>query len=271
MASATDGSGTTHSSGVAALTLAVDGKRLSGPSPSCAEGPCTAKGEWVISGENYEAGNSTLTVTANDRAGNSATEEIPFTVLPSAHHADPVALAPGSVNPATGDFALTASDAALASFGGDVEVRRSYNSRELAAGAEGPLGAQWSLSVSGEAALRGEPTGLMTLTAATGARVSFTSKGSGEYTSPLGDSNLILTEKAIEGAPAFVLSDAAAGSSTTFTRPSGSNGGVWEPTVQEGVTATNTTTFAYKTVNGVTEPTEALAPVPAGARSALRH
>jgi RHS repeat-associated protein len=265
-ASATDGSGTTPSSGVAEIELAVDGKQLGKWSNGCSPGPCTASGEWAISGESYETGKHTLTITATDHAGNVAKEEIPFTVLASAHHASPVAIGPGSVNPVTGDLSLSATDASLGGSGASVSVSRTYNSRQLMAGAEdgeGPLGPQWSISLGAQASLRGEPTGLMTLTSASGGRASFRSKGGGEFTSPTGDTNLTLKEKTVEGAVEFVLSDAAAGSSTTFTQPSGSTG-VWKPTVQEGAIATDTTTFAYQTVGGVVEPTEALAPVPSG-------
>ncbi len=263
-ASATDGSGTTPSSGVSWITLAVDGKQVkSGFSRGCSPGPCSGSGEWTISGESYETGKHTFTVTASDNAGNIAKEEIPFTVLASAHHASPLALGPGSVNPVTGNFTLGASDASLGGPGSTVSVSRSYNSRQLTAGAEGPLGPQWSISLGAQAGLRGEPARIMTLTSVEGTRVSFTSKGSGEYNSPVGDSNLTLKEKTVEGAVEFVLANAAVGSSTTFTQPSGSTG-VWKPTVQEGAIATDTTTFAYQTVGGVVEPTEALAPVPSG-------
>ena len=66
----------------------------------------------------------------------------------------------------------------------------------------------------------------------------------------------------MEGKTIFTLSDN--GSVTTFELPTGSSGSVWMPSSTEGPNGTNTTLYKFKVENGVVEPTEELAPVPAG-------
>ena len=44
---ATDGSGSTPSSGVKSIAVAVDGREIGKPKGSCSPGPCTASGEWA--------------------------------------------------------------------------------------------------------------------------------------------------------------------------------------------------------------------------------
>jgi RHS repeat-associated protein len=262
-ASATDGSGSTPSSGIASLALSIDGVRIGNPSGTCSPGPCTAtSGEWTLNGHSYAGGQHTLTVTATDNAGNVATENYTVTM----HHATPVGVGPGSVNPVSGELSLVATDVSASAAGASLTVGRSYSSRHLTAGAESPLGPQWDMSVGGEASLtKVASTGSMVLTAANGQQTAFTSKGAGEYGSPAGDTSLSLKEKTVGSAHDFVLTDSSTGSATTLAAPTGSSGGIWVPSIQEGTTATNTVAYAFQTTSkGVTEPTEALAPVPAG-------
>ncbi len=262
-ASATDGSGSTPSSGIASLALSLDGVRIGSPSGSCSPGPCTAtSGEWTINGHSYAGGQHTLTVTATDNAGNVATENYTVTM----HHATPVGVGPGSVNPVSGELSLVATDVSASAAGASLTVGRSYSSRHLTAGAESPLGPQWDMSVGAEASLtKIASTGSMVLTAANGQQTAFTSKGAGEYGSPAGDTSLSLKEKTVGSAHDFVLTDSSTGSATTLAVPSGNSGGIWVPSIQEGTAATNTVAYAFQTTSkGVTEPTEALAPVPAG-------
>src|ERR1700677_2832093 len=119
---------TDSQSGVKAIAVTVDGRELGKPNGSCPLGPCTAKGEWQVNGAEFGAGEHKLQVTATDNAGNvSPPQEFTFKV----HHATPVALGPGTVNPQSGEFTLSANDVALAAPGSGLEVVRSYGSRHV--------------------------------------------------------------------------------------------------------------------------------------------
>jgi RHS repeat-associated protein len=254
--SAIDGTEGTTSSGIASILLDVDGQSITGPQGSCSPGPCTGHAEWTLNGENYAAGEHTLTVVATDNAGNVETAEYHVTI----HHAEGVAVGPGSVNPVTGELSLAATDVSLSVPGGMLTVGRSYRSRHLAQGTEGPLGPQWNLSLVAEQSLS-RVTGGMILTGGAGGQIVFESKGKGEFTSPAGDAGLTLVEKPVEGKTVFTLGEN--GSVTTFELPTGSSGSVWMPSSVEGPNGTNMTLYKFKVANGVIEPTEELAPVPA--------
>jgi RHS repeat-associated protein len=105
-------------------------------------------------------------------------------------------------------------------------------------------------------------SGGMVLTGGSGGQIVFESKGKGEFTSPTGDAGLTLLEKTVESKTVFTLSDN--GTATTFELPAGSSGSVWTPSSIEGPNGTNVTLYKFKLENGVIEPTEELAPVPAG-------
>jgi RHS repeat-associated protein len=260
-ATATDGSGA-PSSGVASLSLTIDGKSLGAPSGSCSPGTCTAtSNEWPLNTDEYGAGTHTLTVTATDAAGNSASGSFSLII----HHASPVSMGPGSVNPLTGAFELDATDATLSGAGTPIAISRSYNSRNLAAGAEGPLGPLWTMSVSGEQSLLKLSTGSVVLTNSHGQSSTFTYSG-GKYVSPPGDANLTLKAITYKGAAAFTLG--GGGSLTTFAHPTGANESVWMPAITESTGGTSADTFSFQSVEvegkRITEPTEALAPVPSG-------
>ncbi len=259
---ATDG-GSVASSGVASLALTLDGKPLGTPSGSCAPGPCTAtSNEWTVNTQEYAAGKHTFAVTATDKVGNVASASFTLTI----HHASPVAMGPGSVNPLSGEFDLAATDVSAVGPGGAMTVGRSYRSRHLSAGAEGPLGPLWAMSVGGEQSIVKLATGSVMLTNNSGQQVDFTSSGGGSFTSPPGDASLSLTETTIGEAPAFKLQSGRM--TTTFERPSGSSQNVWMPAITEGTGGTNASTFSFQTVEvegkKITEPTEELAPVPTG-------
>jgi RHS repeat-associated protein len=257
-ASSKDGEGTTPSSGVASIRLLMDGQEVGTPSKGCPAGPCTANGEWTLSGEAYAAGEYTLSEIATDNAGNVATEEFHVTI----RHASGLSVGPGAANPVTGEFTISAADVALGAPDGQLTVGRSYRSRHVAQGAEGPLGPQWSMSLGPQQSLTRTTGGGMILTGNNGAQTVFASKGSGEFTSPPGNAGLILTEKVVGGVVKFYLSNN--GAVTTFALPSGSSGSVWTPSVSEGAGGTNATTFSYRLEGGLIEPTEELAPVPSG-------
>ncbi len=105
------------------------------------------------------------------------------------HPGSPIALGPGSFNPQSGEYSMSATDVSM---GGGLTVSRSYSSEHPTAGANGPLGAQWSISLGGQESLVKQPTGSMVLTDASGAQTIFAPNGTGGYISPAGDSNLTL-------------------------------------------------------------------------------
>ncbi len=257
-ASATDGTKPTVSSGVASIVVLVDGQQLGSPSKGCSPGECTATGEWTLNTEAYAAGQHTIAVVATDNAGNVTRKEYPLTI----HHAGSMQVGPGRVSRTTGELGLTATDVDVAAAGANLIVGRSYSSRHLTSGAEGPLGPQWSLSLAGEESLSKLASGSMVLTGSSGEQVLFASVGSGRFTSPSGDSNMSLTETEVYGVKEFELSEN--GTTTVFTVPTGGTGTVFEPTIKGGVDNTGTLTFAWRTEKGVTEPTKELAPVPTG-------
>ncbi|HEV3047041.1 MAG TPA: RHS repeat-associated core domain-containing protein [Solirubrobacteraceae bacterium] len=255
-ASAKDGT-SIESSGIESLVLTVDGQPVGKPSGSCSPGPCTANGEWTVSGGEFPAGQHKFAVVATSYAGDVAKSE-EYTE-DTGHPALPVALGPGSVSPETGEFYLNATDVAIGGPGGGLSLKRSYSSSHLTAGAEGPLGPQWSMSVGGSESLTKGAEGSVVLTGGEGQQSVFTSKGKGEFTSPPLSASLTLTEVGSE----FVLKDAS-GTVTKFKLPSGGTGNTYVPATLEGPDATNVVTYAFKTTAGITEPTELLAPVPTG-------
>jgi RHS repeat-associated protein len=254
--SATDGSGTTPSAGIASIALAIDGKEVGSPKGSCTPGPCTATGEWTIDGEEYAAGKHSFTMTATDGAGNVTKEEFPLTIESS----EMKPLGPGSVDLTSGAYTLNATDVSIAGAGGGLTMQRSYNSRHLTAGVEGPLGPQWSgLGLGGTQSLSKLPTGSMLLTAANGRQSMFAKEGT-KFTAPIGDATMTLKE---EGSNVFVLTEQN-GTVITFTLPAGGSGTLFTPSSREEKGYANTYKYTYQTVGGVTEPTQALAPVAAG-------
>lgn len=150
-ATAKDGTESFGASGIESIALSVDGKAVGVPSGSCQPGPCTAtSGEWTLNGGEYPAGKNTATVTATSYAGDVGSEQFTFY---TGHLAAPVALGPGSVGPNTGEFFLNATDVSVGGPGATLSLKRSYGSSRLTAGAEGPLGPQWSMSVGGSQTL----------------------------------------------------------------------------------------------------------------------
>jgi RHS repeat-associated protein len=263
------GEATGGAAGMKSLALAIDGREVGSPSQGCSS-TCTAKGEWVISGREIGVGEHKLTLTATDNAGNKETLTDAVTV----HHVASVPLGPGSVNPESGEVTLGATDVSIPVPGSGLNVGATYRSgvalgAAAAAGGPGgspaaePLGSQWSLNVGGQESVTRTPSGNVTLNAASGGRATFTATGEGNFASPTGDTNLTLNEvKNEKGEPEYVLKDAPAGVTTRFT--AGGAQGVFKPSKQEGTLASQTVRYYYQTVEGVAEPSEALAPEPAG-------
>jgi RHS repeat-associated protein len=256
--SAVDGSGSTHSSGVASLALTIDGQAVGKASGKCSPGPCTATSEeWTQSIEELAAGKHTLILTATDNVGNVASEAFNLIV----HHAAPISLGPGGVNPVTGELDLATTDVSIATPGASLVINRSYRSRHLTSGAEGPLGTQWSIGVGSQETLTKLSNGNLLLGTGSGQAV-FTSSGQGRYIPPAGDANLSLVERTSEGTTEYTLT---AGRGVVVFRHS-TNGGIskWYPAESRGAGGAGGITFTFKTTKGITEPTQELAPVPAG-------
>jgi RHS repeat-associated protein len=263
---AIDGFGTTPSSGVRSIVLSIDGQEIGGPKGSCSPGPCAAYGEWTINGAEFGAGEHKLKITATDNADNVATEELTLKV----RHSQPIADGPGQVNPQSGAFILSSADVSIGAPGAGLGISRTYNSRRPNAGSEGPLGAQWSLSVDGQESVSRASNGNATLTLSNGAQMTFTSNGSGGFTSPTASANLTLSEeKNSKGElTEYVLKDPATGSATRFTSSSGPTSTLWVPSKQEGVLSTQMVRYTFQTVEvegkKITRPVRELAPEPAG-------
>ena len=215
---ATDGTKPTVSSGVKSIAVAIDGgpqSVLSGT--SCSLGECTVSGKYTLAAEDLSEGVHRLVVTATDNAGNVAAREFTFDV----RHGSPVSVGPGSVDPTTGQFKLSATDVSLAGSGG---VSRVYESRNLSIGSEGPLGPQWAISLGGGEGLTVLPNGGVVLSGPSGGDTTFTRNEKGEFESPLGDGNLKIEAKEKEsgkGVSEYLLIDASAGTTTRFTQPEG--------------------------------------------------
>jgi YD repeat-containing protein len=214
---ATDGEGTTPSSGVKSITVTVDGHEVPGSSAHCSTGlPCTASTEMTLSAADYSSGQHSLVVTATDNAENVAQEEFTFRV----HGATPISVGPGSVDPSTGELTLNDTDVSL---GGTAGVSRTYESRHLTAGAGGPLGPQWAINLGAGEKLTVLTNGTAVLTASGGASTTFALNAKGEFESPTGDSDLKLAPKEKnpgKGITEYVLSDATTGTQTTFEQTS---------------------------------------------------
>jgi DNA-binding beta-propeller fold protein YncE len=214
---ATDGTTGTPSSGMKSIGVQVDGGAMSYVSgASCPSGPCTASGKWTLEAEGLTEGVHRLTVTATDNAGNVAAQPFTFDV----RHGSPVAVGPGTVDPTTGQFKLSATDVSLAGAGG---VSRVYESRNLTAGAGGPLGPQWAIGLGGSEGLTALPNGSVALGGSAGGVTTFARNEKGEFESPLGDGNLTIEpkEEAGKGITEYLLKDSKAGTTTTFKQPLG--------------------------------------------------
>jgi len=213
-----------HSSGVKSIAVSIDGGAETGVSgASCPLGTCTASGKYTLDAEALSEGVHRLVVTATDNANNVASEEFTFDV----RHGSPVPVGPGTVDPTTGQFKLSASDVSLAGAGA---VSRVYESRSPAFGVGGPLGPQWALSLGGGEGLTVLPTGGVVLSSSAGGTTTFTpvlnaeGKPTGQFESPLGDENLKVEakeEKAGHGISEYLLIDSKAGTTTVFTQPLG--------------------------------------------------
>ncbi|HEY3946162.1 MAG TPA: 6-bladed beta-propeller [Solirubrobacteraceae bacterium] len=257
---ATDGEGAIPSAGIKEIELGINGKRIGSVGGYCTPGPCTASNEWAINGAELGAGIFILTAVATDNAGNKkVSSEYRLTV----HHASPVAMGPGSVNPESGDFAMQASDVDLSGGMGSLTLGRHYDSRNLQEGIEGPLGPQWTISLGSLATLEVLPDGSVMIVGSNGLSHFPVKKGGGGFEAPPGDTNLKLEYESKKNA--YILKNEAQKTTTEFTLPAGTK--TWMPTISQGAVATDTMTDEYASVETeskkmIVEPIMELAPHP---------
>lgn len=240
---ATDGEGSTiASSGIKSIALFIDGHEVGTPVGSCAvaKGACTASRKSTVNGAELGSGKHDISVVALDNAGNEKQAYEPVSI----HHSTPVSLGPGSVDLQSGDFALSATDVSL---GSGLTVSRNYSSRAPFAGATGPLGLQWNLSVASAETLVEILNGSVLMTAADGKQSIFAPRGEGKFEPPNGDANL---ELSLEENPstkqklAYYLKDSGAHTSVKFTKPANST--TWVPNKQEGTVENHTVKYGYQ-------------------------
>ncbi len=262
VAEASDGEGTTPSSGIKEIRLYINGREIGHGGGACAPGPCVAGAQWSLKGAELGVGAHLMTVQAEDNTGERANAEYTLNV----YAANPVAAGPGSVNPESGDFALEATDINMSGGMGALALSRHYDSRNPTAGEEGPLGPPWNASLGSLASLEVLPEGSVMVVGPTGLSY-FKAKSGGGFEAPEGDSNLELKyeSKYESGKPAYLLKNAKDSTTTVFTLPEHASS--WMPTVSKGPTATNTTTDEYRTVEVssgkfIVQPTLELAPHP---------
>jgi YD repeat-containing protein len=246
-------------SGIKSITAKIDGKEVGAPGGACSPGPCTGSATLTIDGTALGAGEHALEVTATDYANNNSLgKRYTFAI----RNAPPLHVGPGSVDPVTGQFALSASDVDIAGAG---HVSRSYGSRTT--GGEGPLGPEWRLDIGVGQSIKVLPGGNAQITFASGRSIAFASDEKGGFTAPKGDENITLEAK-VEGGSVveYLLKQPTAGTTVRFANPGGT--GTWVPVASEGPAEGDITHFYYGARNGpggvFAAPTAALGRVPAG-------
>ncbi len=169
------------------------------------------------------------------------------------------------MNLESGEFGLETTDVNLSGGLGKLAIVRDYNSHEVAAGATGPLGPQWNVSLGTLAQLEILPDNSALFIGPAGI-TDFTYEGN-EFHSPPGDSDIALTYVAAyeSKGSAYLVTDAKQGTTTVFTLPKGAK--TWMPTASKSAIATDTTTDEYQTVEPkagevIIQPTLELAPHP---------
>ena len=191
-----------------------------------------------------------------------------FTLDQSAEQAGTADAGPGSVNLVTGNLEVDSTDANVSSYGSDLSIARTFNTRSAAAAdPSGMFGTGW-ISTAGVQQEQSDYTGLtvtgsvVQVGTADGSSIGFTAKSGGGFSPALGYEDLALTHP---DAATYQLAGLD-GNVTTFTVPSGS--ALFKPTAIDTPGSAQTTTTSWETVTigaaTVTRPTRILAPVPAG-------
>lgn len=264
-----DGSYVAPQSGVKQYEVFVDGKLVQATKTTCPEpqgkpgdGCYNLSGTWTMDAQEYGAGSHKIEVKATDWASNIATASFSITINEAAYEQ----VGPGSVNLATGDYKLGATDVSVSGGKAGLTVSRVYDSRYPTLGSSGPFGAGWTLSVPDAGVAQWQSltqlsNGSVALYDATGTQIAFMPNGSGGFTSPVGFQTDTLTETT--NPVTYKLTDAA-GNATTFTQPSGGGPFVPKTVVQAtGTGGLNPVSYSFTTTSkGITEPTQVLGPEP---------
>ncbi len=270
--SATDGTSGAPQVGMGTLEVVVDGAVKSTTHTSCAlprgvpNSQCFGlEGSWTFNGQEFGAGTHTVTVKAKDWLGNESTRSLTITVSEAAFQQ----VGPGAVNLGTGDFRLSSTDVSQSGNGATLAVSRVYDSRYPTRGEGEALGRGWTLSLPDQGVAEWQsltplPSGSVSLKNASGAQLVFSSNGSGGYVSPVGYEADTLTGPT--GSPATYKLVDAAGNATTFEQPANETIFVPKTVVQAtGAGGLDQVKYMFKKLStGATEPTEMLAPEPAG-------
>jgi RHS repeat-associated protein len=215
-------------SGVANVEAYVDGAplKLTGGAVSCSlTTQCSVSPSYTINGEDYGQGQHTITIYAQDNAGNaSPATTISFDV----NHGAEASVGPGSVDLSSGAFSLGSTDVSIPGFGTTLSVDRAYDSRT--GPAAGPLGPGWNLSVpAGQAggdfsSLTPQSNGNVTVTDDSGEQYTFASVGN-VFTSPPGMQTLTLTRGAT--ATDAVAEYPTSGGASPAAITTGPDGNLW--------------------------------------------
>jgi RHS repeat-associated protein len=184
---------------------------------------------------------------------------------------------PGTVSLATGNYALSSTDATVDSYGSDLTLSRTFNSRQPTA--TSLFGAGWTSSLGVTTAGSDYTTlvdigGSVTVTGADGSKLVF-AKNSSTYVGQNDAASLVLAAGAASGsAPgSFTLTDED-GNKTTFTAGSWAQAASktaphsYPPSSIDQPSQTPSsqqTTYSYSTINSTSVPVRLLAPVPPGA------
>ncbi|TQS42778.1 RHS repeat-associated core domain-containing protein [Cryptosporangium phraense] len=199
-------------------------------------------------------------------SGDSA--PLKFTLSQAADGAASASVGPGSVNLVSGNLAINYSDVSVDSYGSDLTVGRTFNTRKATTtDPTAMFGPGWTSTASVLAA-DSTYTGLTVVGTVVqvgtsgGSSIGFTVKSGGGYLPELGYEDLTLAKP---DANTYTLADLD-GNVTTFTLPSGST--AWKPTAVTVPGSAQTTTTSWETATvastTVTRPTRILAPVPNG-------
>ncbi|GAA3564644.1 DNRLRE domain-containing protein [Kribbella ginsengisoli] len=184
-------------------------------------------------------------------------------------------IGPGEVNLLTGNVSLSETDVSVDSYGSDLTVSRTYNSRQSAANdSSNMFGPGWisgavvdeaqtpytSLDVFGTLIQVGTPEG---------DTVGFTARDGVNFDPEVGQASLKLTYAS--ATDSYKLTDEQ-GSMVTFSRVTGTTAGQYYPTATTLPGSNQTTTYNWEkvTIGGVevVRPIRMLAPVPDGVNCA---
>ena len=234
--SADDGTPSEPQSGVAWMEVYVDGRDVQNvsqdlencPKPEGAhiiqtEACFGLSGEWTLRGEDYGVGPHTVSIHAEDWAGNWAERSFHITVDHPVGESQPVG--PGSLNLLSGDYTLGATDVTLPAGTATLSVARSYSSQSQEPA--GPLGPGWMLSLPDATgggqwqSLQVLPEGGIEATTTAGEKVVFVPNGHEGYTSPTGFATYAMTEP-IKNPVTYQIT-APGGNYTQFSEPAGSS------------------------------------------------